>query len=186
MELRIKNAIGGKKVQENNDLRGESPPLSSVQIDVREGCEGREGAADNVSLSSKASSIVSNKSKGSIKQRIKSAMGRKKVVEDKDLRKESPPLSSIQIAVEVKDDKKKHEGREKKKKKKLKQDVEEVQTQQLTAPLIEHDFQLRSSNDSPWTGRVVGLRLPSTVDPAFDEKCKPNNRRVDPSLFLKK
>ena len=32
-------------------------------------------------------------------------------------------------------------------------------------------------------GRVVALRVPSTVDPAFDEKWKPTGRQVDPSLF---
>lgn len=150
----------------------------------------RDGAADSFTLSSKASSTSSNKSKGSIKQRIKNAISRKKVQEIKDVR-ESPPVSCIQIAVDVKHDSKTIEG----KKKKSKQDVtpqndiqlqkEMVQQQQQpTAVLIEQDFQLRSSNSSPWTGRVVGLRLPSTVDPAFDEKCKPNGRRVDPSLFL--
>jgi len=153
----------------------------------------RDGAADSITVSSKASSISSSKSKGSIKQRIKNAMGRKKVHENKDVREESPPVSSIQIAVDVKvEQKKQQQGR---KKKKPKQDIiispeaiqlekEEVQQQQLAAQLQQDNFQLRSSNSSPWTGRVVGLRLPSSVDPAFDEKCKPNGRRVDPSLFL--
>eukprot|EP00577_Skeletonema_sp_RCC1716_P019297 CAMPEP_0113375896 /NCGR_PEP_ID=MMETSP0013_2-20120614/2344_1 /TAXON_ID=2843 ORGANISM="Skeletonema costatum, Strain 1716" /NCGR_SAMPLE_ID=MMETSP0013_2 /ASSEMBLY_ACC=CAM_ASM_000158 /LENGTH=329 /DNA_ID=CAMNT_0000257949 /DNA_START=11 /DNA_END=997 /DNA_ORIENTATION=+ /assembly_acc=CAM_ASM_000158 len=153
----------------------------------------RDGAADSITVSSKASSISSSKSKGSIKQRIKNTIGRKKVHENKDVREESPPVSSIQIAVDVKvEQKKQQQGR---KKKKPKQDIiispeaiqlgkDEVQQQQLAAQLQQDHFQLRSSNSSPWTGRVVGLRLPSSVDPAFDEKCKPNGRRVDPSLFL--
>jgi mRNA deadenylase 3'-5' endonuclease subunit Ccr4 len=153
----------------------------------------RDGATDSITISSKASSISSSKSKQSIRQRIKNAIGRK-VTEHKDVREESPPVSSIHIAVEVKG-----EGDTKqqvRKKKKLKQTKEEVaapevtlenevqqqqQQQQFTA--LEQDFQLKSSNSSPWMGRVVGLRLPSTVDPTFDETCKPNGRRVDPSLF---
>lgn len=153
----------------------------------------RDGAADSITLSSKASSISSSKSKRSIGQRIKNAIGRK-VQEHKDMRGESPPVSSIHISVEVKGDRKKQQVRKKKLKQTKEEEVtapevalekevqQQLQQQQVTA--LEQDFQLKSSNSSPWMGRVVGLRLPSTVDPAFDEKCKPNGRRVDPSLFL--
>mmetsp|Transcript_24748 Transcript_24748/g.59661 ORF Transcript_24748/g.59661 Transcript_24748/m.59661 type:complete len:1020 (+) Transcript_24748:65-3124(+) len=35
-----------------------------------------------------------------------------------------------------------------------------------------------------WTGRIVGLCLPSHVDSDFDSKNKPIDRRVDPTKFL--
>ena len=43
-----------------------------------------------------------------------------------------------------------------------------------------------NGNDHSWTGRIVGLRLPPSVDSNFDEKCKPFDRRVDLSPFLAK
>ena len=42
------------------------------------------------------------------------------------------------------------------------------------------------NNDYSWAGHIVGLRLPANVDTNFDEKCKPFERRINPSEFLAK
>jgi hypothetical protein len=41
-----------------------------------------------------------------------------------------------------------------------------------------------SPNKDKWTGHVVGLRLPPNIDPEFDSKNKPTDRRVEPCDFL--
>ena len=187
----------------NDTVEGRDDGSTSNAYANRSHCS-REGAADSITVSSNASSISSNKSKGSIKQRIKNALGRKVVRKDRtnESRNESPPVSSIQIAVEemksdemnklqdVKNTSKpcippppEIEQKEVEVRHQYQQQQQKLQV--LTPePALQQNFQLKRNNDCPWKGRVVGLRLPSTVNPAFDEKCKPNSRRVDPSSFL--
>jgi mRNA deadenylase 3'-5' endonuclease subunit Ccr4 len=124
-------------------------------------------------------------------QRIKTAIKRKAQENNNQARKDTPPVSSIQIAIGVQGEEEKKQGHNKEKLKQSKQ--EEVTVPKVTLKgenqhlqelaTVEPDFQLKTNNASTWMGRVVALRVPSTVDPAFDEKWKPTGRQVDPSLF---
>ncbi len=146
----------------------------------------RNDDVDCISVRSNASSVSPNKSMG---QRIKTVIKKRDPENNKQAREDTPPVSSIQIAID-RSEKEKRQGHKEKLKQSKQEEVtvpkvtlkgENQHLQELAT--VEPDFQLRTSNASTWMGRVVALRVPSAVDPAFDEKWKPTGRQVDPSLF---